>query len=208
MVRHLYYSLIPFLFISACQMSEISEVENRAATDVPVILDASDEEKVKFSTWLSQTTPNARRSTDYDPAKLVKVANSTHERLAVVNNQDPNTSLSFVINPVTNQIDREMISTSIRKKDKSISSRAYNLQNKLMFEVVHKPDVTVEITYQDQNAVTGFWKEWDKCLGTIAAPFESNAANITFDAIASYVTLGGWLPSVAVVCLGVAGGLN
>jgi hypothetical protein len=116
-------------------MGEISNFQDQAAADVPVILDASDDEKVMFSAWLSQITPNARRSILFDPAKLVKVANSTHERLAVVNDQDPNTSLSFVINPVTNQIDREMISTSIRNKDKSITSKAYNLQNKLMFEV-------------------------------------------------------------------------
>jgi heterodisulfide reductase subunit C len=38
-------------------------------------------------------SPMGRRSLDYDPARLIKVANRTHERLAVVNNRDPNTAI-------------------------------------------------------------------------------------------------------------------
>lgn len=49
-----------------------------------------------------------------------------------------------------------MISTSVRNRDNSITSKAYNLQNKLMFEVVHRPDGNVEITYRDQMATMGF----------------------------------------------------
>lgn len=105
MIKHFHYYWMLFLMVSACEMNEIPEMEDKVATDDPVILDASSEEKNMFANWISNGDPNGRRSMNYDPAKLVKVANSTHERLAVISDRDPNTSLSFVVNPVTNKID-------------------------------------------------------------------------------------------------------
>lgn len=207
MMKHIYFLSLLFL-ATACQMSEAPEPELTAENNDPVFLEASSAEKQMLADWLSNGDPNARTTRDYDPAKLVKITNNTHERLAVVNSRDPNTSFSFVLDPVTRKIGREMISTSIINRDKSVTSKIFNTNNKVMMKFVYSPDGSIDLVYRDKMATLGFWSEWDKCLDTIGAPFPTNFSNNVFDFVANTSTLGMWTPAVHLVCLGVAGGLN
>lgn len=194
-----------FLAVNSCQMSEVPEMELIAETNEIVFLDADPEEKEAFSQFLTGDNPNSRLTSNYDPLKLVKISNRTYSRLAVSNKADPNTSLSFVVDPIKNQIDRAMISTSILNKDGSITSKMFSLDNRLIATFVHNPDGTLKET----PVIHGFWKWFDKvddCWGTVGAPFESNIANYAFEAVAIASTSGMWIPALAVVCLGVGTG--
>lgn len=125
----------------------------------------------------------------------------------VPSNKDPNTSLSFVFDPLDN-IAKAFISTSVRTSNGGISSNIYDVHHKNIAEIDHRPDGTFTVKFRGGNRPHGWWREWDDCLGTVGAPFPSNFANIVFETVATVSTGGLWVPSLFLVCAGVASGRN
>lgn len=82
------------------------------------------------------------------------------------------------------------------------------MDNELIMEIIDMPDGSSRIIRNPEMITFDYWGEWDKCLGTVGAPFKSNSANNIFDLVANASTVGLWTPAVWLVCLGVAGGLN
>jgi hypothetical protein len=57
----------------------------------------------------------------------------------------------------------------------------------------------------DENLrLNSWWSDFDDCVGTVAAPFDSNVANIYMDTVFVTVTLGLWIPTVLGACAVVA----
>lgn len=193
----LFFTLLAF----SCQLDNGPEPQ---VPDRLEIVSASDEAKDLFSKWMGNS-PNAKTLSQYSSGDLMQIRRNGMNRYAVPKIGDPNPSLSFVFDD-KNKVDMSFISTSIVNRDRTVTSKIFTLDNKLVGTFVHNPDGSLNGT----PVVHGFW-EWfnevDDCFGTVGAPFESNIANIAFEAVAGVVTRGMWFPALVSVCLGVGSGL-
>lgn len=171
-------------------------------------LPASSSQKEAFDFWL-KTSSSARLSIiEYSSSDLIKIVNKEKglSRMAVVSKSDKNSSLSFIFNE-KNEIELEVISQSKKLIDGSIKSKITSIEGELILEVIHYPDGTIEIIkgeLEESLRINGWFSDWDDCVGIVAAPFDSNIANIAMDTVFSAATLGLWMPTVLAACALVA----
>jgi hypothetical protein len=195
--------LFTFIVFS-CQLDDGPEKEHHNET---TIANASEGHKDASGAWAAQETANARVSQEFNTDNLMEISNSELSRWAVVKNGDPNTSLSFVFD-AENNINRAFISTSVKNPDSSVTSKVYNLENKLMLEIVNKPDGSTQVINRGTPGTLGWWAEFEYCVDEVGGPFNSPVANRVFEGAAVVSTGGLWLPALALVCAGVATGRN
>ena len=200
------YFVILIVLVFGCHLEESIEPKKPETNEIEIV-EASNEYKALFSEWSNLNDANARLAREFDANNLVELRNSSLTRWAVVSNVDPSTSLSFVFDGTKN-VDNAFISTSIRNTDRSISSRIYTTENKLVMEIVHKPDGSIKIIDRGVPNTLGWWKEFEYCLDKVTNPFESTAANIATGLVFGIATRGLWIPAVGLVCAGVATGRN
>lgn len=171
-------------------------------------LPASISQKEAFDTWLNKGSSARLATIEYSSSDLIKIVNKEKGliRMAVVNKNDKNSALSFIFNE-DNEIEFEVLSQSQALKNGSIKSKLTTLEGQLILEVIHFPDGAIEIMrgeFYDNLRLYGWWSDFDDCVGTVAAPFDSNVANIAMDVVFTSATLGLWMPTVLGACAVVA----
>lgn len=199
------FTFFGMLFFS-CINNDI-EVEELAQPKVEYQT-ATYSEKEAFDSWLKKSS-SARLSTiEYSSSDLIKIVNKEKGliRMAVVNKNDKNSALSFIFNE-DNEIEFEALSQSQALKDGSIKSKLTTMEGQLILEVIHYTDGTIEIMrgkFDENLRLNGWWSDFDDCVGIVAAPFDSNVANIAMDSVFATATLGLWIPTVLGACAVVA----
>lgn len=200
------YLVLAVLTMVGCQ--EIGEPESVHDKNVLRIENATEEQVALFGDWLGQDNENARIAMEFDPNKLVQISQYGYSRWAVPSNKDPNASMSFIFDS-EKSIDKAFISRSFPNPDGSITSEVYDLQNRLMADIIHSPDGSVRILRNNDYVGHGFrkwWNEFEYCVDKVVNPFESTVANIVTGVIFQAATYNMWLPAVGLVCAGVASG--
>jgi hypothetical protein len=201
-----FYLFFLTLVLFGCQINEMPEPDASGGIEV---LEASNGHKNAFNEWMGAAGANLKVADEFNSGDLVHITDSEYSRWAVPKNGDPNTSMSFVFDE-KNNIDRAFISTSfVNPADKSITSNVYSLDNRLIMEMVHFPDGSVKVINKGTPGTYGFgewWDEYEYCVGSVTAPFDSVIANIAMDAVFMAVTLNMWVPAVLLTCTGVASG--
>lgn len=166
------------------------------------IVSASSEHMVLFAEWIGDNSnPNARTTRGhYSSGDLIEIRRRGVTRWAVPKMEDPNTSLSFVLDS-ENRIDNAFVSTTVINPDRSITSRILSLDNQLMVTVVHNSNGTLREVIA-ANGFRDWFRETDYCLEKVTAPFDSTLANIAMDATFAVATLGLYIPAVILSCAG------
>lgn len=194
---------------SACELDQTEIIMNEELSQPNVEYQTSTyREKEAFDSWLKKSV-SARFSTiEYSSSDLIKIVNKEKGliRMAVVNKNDKNSALSFIFNE-DNEIEYEVLSQSQALNDGSIKSKLTTLEGQLILEVIHFTDGTIEIMkgkFDENLRLNSWWSDFDDCVGHVAAPFDSNVANIAMDAVFVSATLGLWIPTVLGACAVVA----
>ena len=174
---------------------ELQEQEDRLE-----IVSASSEAKDLFNEWMGNSNPNARTIPQFSTRDMVQINRSGMTRYAAPKIGDPNTSISFVVDE-KGVVDMAFFSNTVINKDWSITSKIYSMDNQLMMEIVQNLDGTLRGN-PEIYTTNGWWKEFNYCLGKVLDPFDTPAISLAMDAVFSYVTLGAYVPAVAVSCAG------